>query len=70
MDTEANTQMKSSLFACARGFIANSNAVAPLHRRLPVKKTSVKRDSGGGALRLYLYGGVWPQDWKIDPSAD
>ena len=25
---------------------------------------------GGGALQLHLYGGVWPQDWKIDPSAD
>ena len=25
---------------------------------------------GGGALQLPLYGGVWPQDWKIDPSAD
>ena len=24
----------------------------------------------GGALQLYLYGGVWPQDRKIDPSAD
>ena len=23
-----------------------------------------------GALQLHLYGGVWPQDWKIDPSAD
>ena len=23
-----------------------------------------------GALQLYLYGGVWPQDGKIDPSAD
>ena len=22
---------------------------------------------GGGG---HLYGGVWPQDWKIDPSAD
>ena len=27
-------------------------------------------DTGGGALQLQLYGGVWPQDWKIDPSAD
>ena len=26
--------------------------------------------SRGGALQLHLYGGVWPQDWKIDPSAD
>ena len=25
---------------------------------------------GGGALQLHLYGGVWSQDWKIDPSAD
>ena len=25
---------------------------------------------GGGALQLHLYGGVWPQDWIIDPSAD
>ena len=25
---------------------------------------------GGGALQLHLYGGVWPQNWKIDPSAD
>ena len=25
---------------------------------------------GGGALQLRLYGGVWPQDRKIDPSAD
>ena len=24
----------------------------------------------GGALQLHLYGGVWPQDWKMDPSAD
>ena len=24
----------------------------------------------GGAFQLHLYGGVWPQDWKIDPSAD
>ena len=24
----------------------------------------------GGALQLRLYGGVWPQDRKIDPSAD
>ena len=28
------------------------------------------RSPGGGALQLHLYGGVWPQDWKIDPSAD
>ena len=27
-------------------------------------------EPGGGALQLHLYGGVWPQDWKIDPSAD
>ena len=26
--------------------------------------------SRGGGLQLHLYGGVWPQDWKIDPSAD
>ena len=25
---------------------------------------------GGGALQLHLYGGVWPQDWKINPFAD
>ena len=25
---------------------------------------------GGGALQLRLYGGVRPQDQKIDPSAD
>ena len=24
----------------------------------------------GGSLQLPLYGVVWPQDWKIDPSAD
>ena len=24
----------------------------------------------GGARQLHLYGSVWPQDWKIDPSAD
>ena len=24
----------------------------------------------GGALQLHLYGGVWPQDWKFDPSAN
>ena len=23
-----------------------------------------------GSLQLRLYWGVWPQDWKIDPSAD
>ena len=28
------------------------------------------QNPGGGALQLHLYGGVWPQDWKIDPSAD
>ena len=28
------------------------------------------RRGGGGALQLHLYGGVWPQDWKIDPSTD
>ena len=25
---------------------------------------------GGGAFQHHLYGGVWPQDWKIHPSAD
>ena len=24
----------------------------------------------GLSLQLRLYGGVWPWDWKIDPSAD
>ena len=24
----------------------------------------------GGTIQPHLYGGVWPQDWKIDPSAD
>ena len=28
------------------------------------------RGGGVGALQLHLYGGVWPQDWKIDPFAD
>ena len=27
-------------------------------------------EGGGGGLQLRLYGGVWPQDRKIDPSAD
>ena len=31
---------------------------------------SAIKPGGGGALQLHLYGGVWPQDWKIDPSAD
>ena len=25
---------------------------------------------GGGDLNFICTGGVWPQDWKIDPSAD
>ena len=29
-----------------------------------------RKSPGGGALQLHLYGGVWPQDWKIDPSPD
>ena len=28
------------------------------------------QSEGGGGLQLRLYGGVWPQDRKIDPSAD
>ena len=31
---------------------------------------AIMNESGGGALQLRLYGGVWPQDRKIDPSAD
>ena len=27
-------------------------------------------DQPGGVLQLHLYGGVWPQDWKIGPSTD
>ena len=29
----------------------------------------IQAGGGGGALQLHLYGGVWPQGWKIDPSA-
>ena len=31
---------------------------------------SFNRGGGGGALQLLLYGGVWPQERKIDSSAD
>ena len=35
-----------------------------------MKKVWEGLESPGGALQLHLYGGMWPQDWKIDPSAD
>ena len=31
---------------------------------------AARSETPGGTLQLHLYGGVWPQDWKIDPSAD
>ena len=48
------------------------------HNRLDIKdfnsvSHSLGWDPGGGIqlqLQLHLYRGVWPQDWKIDPSAD
>ena len=30
----------------------------------------IDQNRGGGALQLHLYGGMWPQDWRTDPSAD
>ena len=36
----------------------------------PIRASDEKGFTPGGALQLHLYGAVWPQDWKIDPSAD
>ena len=54
-----NTFLNSSRVNCVIWINFNLNVV---HKgwKLP----------GGGALQLHLYRGVWPQDWKIDPSAD
>ena len=42
----------------------------PTRSVLIINDISSNKCPGGGALQLHLYGGVWPQDWKIDPSAD
>ena len=49
-----------------------SNQVIPDHGNTGEKFACFysKSNPGGGALQLHLYGGVWPQYWKIDPSAD
>ena len=35
-----------------------------------VKNYNLEPGRGGGTSTSFVRGGVWPQGWKIDPSAD
>ena len=53
---------------CYSAFVSKRNLQFVSKRHLPANATI--EPGGGEAFQLHLYGGVWPQDWKIDPSAD
>ena len=65
------TKNKSASFLIRHGNKATF-CIFPLFKILnySISKNIQANSCRGGALQLRLYGGVWPEDRRIDPSSD